>query len=466
MTTKIIVDFVSANVIETLQHEVVNRMQATTEADDTSFDLNDENSPLIKNTTDLQDYNTNGQKLRHSSHDKWYIGLTYMSCMCICGLVIVALGSTIDEIAGNIGYKSVEIGSVFISRGFGAIFGTILSAKLYKWMNGNNVMTFALVDIGILLCSLPWCKSALVLHLSFFFLGLATAITYTGCQIMTRKVHGKSAGSWLNANTVVFGISGVIVPLIQLLFNTQQEQYLVISIFITFVCILLLFCPDPETFQMPFNNLLNIAKSVQTPPVVIHYWVETAVASMMFCLIGGNIALTSYITAYIKETKILPGKASPDALLVLWLAIAIGRLVGEYDQHSLSNKSLLLHCTLLLIGGCCALLLIVTYPLNTQSLWLGLICYGLCNGPCIGYCYDLNSRTTFPSEKSLSIVMFGINAGASFIPFLTALVWDNGFGSQALIYIAIVSMSIPLPLLHVVKYISYEPSVNPRFAPI
>ena len=45
------------------------------------------------------------------------------------------------------------------------------------------------------------------------------AVTDTGCQIMTRKAHGKKAGPWLGANTVTFGIAGAIVPLMEIWTN-------------------------------------------------------------------------------------------------------------------------------------------------------------------------------------------------------------------------------------------------------
>jgi hypothetical protein len=49
------------------------------------------------------------------------------------------------------------------------------------------------------------------LHVLFAGLGFGTAVTDTGCQIMTRKAHGKRAGPWLGGNTVTFGVAGALV---------------------------------------------------------------------------------------------------------------------------------------------------------------------------------------------------------------------------------------------------------------
>lgn len=62
----------------------------------------------------------------------------------------------------------------------------------------------------------------------------------------------------------------------------------------------------------------------------------------------------------------------------------------------------------------------------------------------------------------MSIVMFGLNFGASFLPYITTLIWNRGGGPITLIVVIFLSMLIPLPLLHLTKYLSYDPIINPR----
>ena len=61
----------------------------------------------------------------------------------------------------------------------------------------------------------------------------------------------------------------------------------------------------------------------------------------------------------------------------------------------------------------------------------------------------------------MSIVMFGLNFGAAFVPYITTLIWNQGAGPQALIITTLLSMAIPLPLLWTTKFLSYDPSINP-----
>lgn len=54
-------------------------------------------------------------------------------------------------------------------------------------------------------------------------------VTDTGCQIMTRKAHGRNAGPWLGANTVTFGIAGALVPVMELFTSSLIVQFSILS---------------------------------------------------------------------------------------------------------------------------------------------------------------------------------------------------------------------------------------------
>ena len=392
------------------------------------------------------------------SRERWIMGTGYMFAMGVCGLVLVALGSTLDDLASNIGMLSTSLGSVFIARGIGAILGAISSAKLYRSFPGNIVMTISLALITALLCILPFNKSYELLHVYFLLLGLNTAITDTGCQIMTRKLHGRAAGPWLGANTVAFGISGALVPIIEILTSKTTIQYYIISVIVGIIALWIGAGPNSEKKPQAETSKGN---NLQEKLAVPHYYVEIIISIMVFCLIGGKVTSTAYLDTYVDQTGVIDESNEPILVLVLWIAITVGRLVGVYDQRYLTNKTLPLHLSILLIGGFLSATLVLSFPKSGAALWTGVAFYGLFNGPCVGYCYDYNNRCTYPTEKSMSIVMFGLNFGASLVPYITTVIWVHGGGPVTLIGIIFLSMFIPLPLLHVVKYFSYDATVNP-----
>ena len=391
--------------------------------------------------------------------DVLVMGIGYMLAMGVCGIVLVALGSTLEDLAVNVGKSATEIGTVFITRGLGAVLGAFFSAKLYKWFAGNTVMFFGLLSICILLLALPFVKSDVLLHVFFLFLGLMTAITDTGCQIMTRKLHGKFAGPWLGANTVSFGISGAFVPIIEIFTSSLYIQYFSMSGIVFLVALMIGLGPNPEKN----GRLLSVPPRKPDGQIgeIPHFRVEIVIGFMVFFFIGGKVTTTAYLASYVEQTKVIDAYHENFLILVLWIAITIGRLAGVYDQRFLTNKSLPVHLTIFCVGGVASMLLILWFPKNSESLWIGVAFYGLFNGPCVGYCYDLNNRITYPSEASMAIVMFGLNFGASLVPFATSLIWNRGGGPRTLIIVTFLTMLIPIPLLFVTKYLSYDPDVNP-----
>lgn len=391
--------------------------------------------------------------------EKYILGIAYMLAMGVCGVVLVAIGSSLSDFADNCNTTSTDLGTVFIARGVGAIFGAISSAKLYLWYPGNNVLSISLTSIAILLFILPFNTSIFGIHILFLLLGLATAITDTGCQIMTRKIHGKVAGPWLGANTVAFGISGALVPLLEIITPSLYVQYSILTMIVVCVSFNMLFAPNPEK-----NGRLKVVppKRPDGKSDSPHYHVEMVISLMVFCFIGGKVTMTAYLDTYVDDTNILSSSQGAYLILVLWIAITIGRLAGVQDQRFMTNKTLPPHLTILCIGGFLSMLLILSFQDSANALWVGIAFYGLFNGPCVGYCYDWNNRITYPTEKSMAIVMFGLNFGASLIPYATALIWNHGGGPITLMIMTFFSMFIPLPLLHTTKYLSYDPAVNPR----
>lgn len=408
----------------------------------------------------LKDFDEKSLAPSHElTNEKIIMGIAYMLAMGVCGIVLVALGSTLETLAENVGKTSTEVGTVFVTRGSGAILGAIISAKLYKWFQGNNVMFVGLTLIACLLLATPFVTSNIVLHIFFLLLGLGTAVTDTGCQIMTRKLHGKMAGPWLGANTVSFGISGAFVPVIELFTSSLCFQYFIITAIVLAVAFVIGFGPNPEkNGRLPSGPL---RRPDGQDFVIPHYKVEIVVALMVFFFIGGKVAITAYLGTYVHETNIMTDMQGTYLVLILWIAIAVGRLAGVFDQRFLTNTSLPSHLSVFCVGGFLSMILVLLFPSNSEALWIGVAFYGLFNGPCVGYCYDLNNRLTHPSEASMAIVMFGLNFGASFLPYVTSMFWNWGGGPQVLIVVTFMSMFVPLPLLHLTKHLSYDPRINP-----
>lgn len=393
--------------------------------------------------------------------DKYTQGVAYMLAMGVCGVILVALGSTLSDLATNCNSTATLMGTVFIARGCGAIIGALGSAKLYLWFRGNFVVALSMGLLAIILALLPLVTTVQGLHVLFLLMGFGTAVVDTGCQIMTRKIHAKKAGPWLGANTVAFGISGAMVPLIEIFSDSLSVTMYTLSFIVVGVMVLVLSVPDIKerggSIEKGSPTPVRQESFVDPP----HFHVEMAVAFMVFCYIGGKVSMTGYLASYVTDTGVIESSHSSYLILLLWIGVTVGRVAGVQDQRYVTNKTLPLHLGLFSLGGLVAMILILSFPSNSDALWIGILSYGLFNGPCVGYCYDWNNRLTFPTEKSMAIVMFGLNFGASLVPYLTTVIWSNGGGPMTLMWVNFLTMLLPLPLLYFSRYLSYDPHLNP-----
>jgi fucose permease len=174
---------------------------------------------------------------------------------------------------------------------------------------------------------------------------------------------------------------------------------------------------------------------------------------------GAKVTLIAYLPTYVEQTEVIDPHTSSKLLLSFWIWVTLGRFLGIQDLRFITNDTLPSHYVLLSLCGLVASALILIYPKSSQCLWIGVSAYGAFNGPLLGYCYDYANRLTYPTEESMAIVMFGLNTGASLVPFFTTLAWRSLFGPRALILVLILSMFLPLPLLWLAKHLKYTREV-------
>lgn len=117
--------------------------------------------------------------------------------MGVLGIVLVTLASTFIDLASNTGNVSTDCGSVFISRGFGALIGSLASTTIYHYINGKYVIIFTFIVTIIVFGLLPFNKSYELLVFYYFLMGIVTSIADFGCGKLTRLVYNKKSGPWL-----------------------------------------------------------------------------------------------------------------------------------------------------------------------------------------------------------------------------------------------------------------------------
>jgi MFS family permease len=111
---------------------------------------------------------------------------------------------------------AADLGAVFLCLGVGAILGAVASGPVYSSAHGskNAVIAAALLCMCALLVALPSMPSPALLNAAYMACGVVSGVADTGCQLMSRRVHGSRAGPWLGVNTLAFSLGGALVPCI------------------------------------------------------------------------------------------------------------------------------------------------------------------------------------------------------------------------------------------------------------
>ena len=407
-----------------------------------------------------------GSRGRGRSH-LLLLSVTYILTIGVSGLVLCALGSNLSAIAARVVMKDTVLGGqAFMFRGFGAISGAISSAWLYKSFPGDIVLIFGLVGISALLTIIPFSRAAMQVYFYFFCLGICSAVNDTGCNIMMRKLHGKKAGPWLGANGISFGMSAAVVPLVELLTPDLTEQYHTLAVLVLIIAAMMMYGLNRRESLSESEHLAiqererELDELVRRQPMVDslvpHYHVEVAVAFMVFCLVGGQVDTVAYMASYLEQTNVIAFPERSKVILVFWAFVSVGRLIGVVDQRFLTDESLVHHLSLCCGLGAFVLLPLICLSSSATALWLSVALYALLYGPTVAYCHDLNNRLTLPTEQSTAIVMFGINCGASFVPFITSHVWESCRSPSVLMIFLFLSMLLPLPLALCSSRLSYK----------
>ncbi len=122
-------------------------------------------------------------------------------------------------------------------------------------------------------------------------------------------------------------------------------------------------------------------------------------------------------TAFLRQFADSTSGSSRQSLLivVLWLAITLGRVIGLRDQLTLTLVRLYRHATVLCVGGAAAMLVLLVSSRSTVTLWITVTVFGLFTGPLLGYGYDLSTRVSPFPATSTAVAQFGITAGARYV---------------------------------------------------
>lgn len=391
------------------------------------------------------------------------ISLSMVYCYMICGVVTVAIGATLEDLAADVGYTPTDIGTVYVARGVGSILGSF--ACFYVFVHHDPVLILAGSEIFTALScfALPFVTSLRTLHVIYFVIGALNSVMQTGAMHVLRNVHGDKAGPWLGGLGACFVSAGVIVPGIQLLTQSLVVQYCIFGALICAGVVWLLLLPDlhrhmQRLYQESVEKAVtdgNVEDSNDGKGKIPHYWAEVMVAFMIFCIIGGGDAVTFYIETYVNVTHVIKPSLKALVLLLFYLMAAVGNIFGILGQVGISDRMLSIQLLFFSLVGGLAMLVAGCYPESSTLLWVGVALYGLTTAPAVSYSFNIANRLSIHSAMSSAIVILGMSLGISLLPYYASYLWQLYDSPLVLIFVASGSILTTIPFLLLAPSVSY-----------
>ena len=388
-------------------------------------------------------------------------GACYACGMGVGGMVLVRLSSTLSDAARSMGTTETALSGVFLARGAGALLGAAVSARACSSPAAAPVTARSRARSCSSRCS--WrrprfrARAPVLLYAAWFCAGASAAALDTGCQIMTRKVRGALAGPWLGLNTVCFRARGRARAAARNDDARRPRDPV----------------PDPRRSVRAERRLRRLgaaprgscvrarARAPRAKPDRAagggggeHRWAEIALSCSVFCLIGTIVDLTTYIQTYVKASGVTTTGRAPDALLVVWVSITLGRLVGLGDQWRLRRHGdgrVYAHAASSLATGALGdgTARRVGRADEQQDV-LGWSCPVRFGKRAVHRLrYELLNQLTVASDEGMSIMNVGPQPPEpSLVPYITSIWASTALSYHAIIWIRSVSaVALPLPFM-------------------
>lgn len=140
-----------------------------------------EDSPLLQQKRDKQkreedlesgSSGVNNDGYEYDKSTTVCISFSLVYCFIVCGLVTVALGAALQDLASNVGFHATDIGSIYVARGVGSVLGSLLSFYIFEYSNAVRALALTEVLTAGVTVAMPFITRLWTLHGAYFMIGM------------------------------------------------------------------------------------------------------------------------------------------------------------------------------------------------------------------------------------------------------------------------------------------------------
>ncbi len=357
--------------------------------------------------------------------------LGYISAFFILGAIIASLGPTLPELAGQVGKNVSALSVLFSTRSLGYLCGSLFTGVLLDRIPGHHLLAVALTTGLLLLSIIPEVSLLTLLGLVLFLVGCTLGALDVGSNTLLAQTHGEKSGPYLNAMYLSAGVGSFLIPL-YFGYVVPDTGYQSLALFIAPLACWMILTPSPPK---PSQDEVE-------DPLPDQHEILILFALLALLFVGLEVGYSGWIFTYYQQRALGPDHTAYMITSLFWIAITLGRTLAiptaVYIQPTRSIFSYL-------IGGLVSTGLMILFPEQNWSVWVGTAGVGLSLAAIFPTTYNYIQKTTQLSGKQNGMVWSVGSMGGIILPLLIG--WGIGtLRATSMMVFVLLSWSLALIL--------------------
>ena len=378
----------------------------------------------------------------------------YFASFVLLGGTFAIVGPTLSSLAAHAQVGLVEISIVFTAHATGYLVGSLLSGRVFDRMRGHPILAFSLLCVSAIMVAMPLLKALWLLVAVRFLLGMVGSSIDVGGNTMLVWTHGRSVGPFMNALHLMFGVGGLLSPLlVSLAFRTQGDAhaaYWALAALAAPIALFALRVPSPAHGDAVARR--EVAQARNTPLVLL-------LVLFFFVIVAAESGVSGWLSTYAARY----GASEVAAALVtsaFWGAFTLGRVLAiPIAMRATPERMLVGGVAIALVG----MGLLIAGGGAMSMTWAGAIAAGLGIASLFatGIAYA-ESRMEI-SGSVTSFFLGGGSVGSMLMPLLIGSAFER-YGPQSLPVIMLAVLGLGALTLFATFRVALAATMHPRAA--
>jgi len=379
----------------------------------------------------------------------------YYGGYLVIGMFVASLGPTLPCLAQNTGSSVSSISSLFLTRSFGYLLGSLLCGRLYDRVPVHTLMGSMLIVIAVLLAVTPLVPVLWVLTLVQLVLGLSVSTLDVGVNTSLMWVHRASSGAFMTAGHFFFGTGGLLTPVL-VTYLAQISG----GIYWSYWALALLVLPVALwVFSQP-NPTRTVERMESGQPVRINRTLVFLVTLFLFLYVGVESSFGGWIFTYARTLKMGDDTLISYLNSTFYAAFTVGCLIATPLAMRFRPRHILLGD---LLGCLTGLIVILMQPESLVALWIGTLIAGLAIASVFPVTLGFAERRLAITGSVTGWFFAGAGAGGMLLPWLIGQLFEV-VGPMVAMYGMVLDLLVALLTLFILmrfeptRYVQHVPA--------